>query len=290
MRIIATYRVLSKYDIPTRISLPGVGENFQDQTNDRIHFNWSGTPPSGAFSTVAYLNVQDLFGNETESFASSIREELPKYASMIASQNNNAVSASEVLGLLQLQYSLIFEQKMPMMELLKQMSLGSPLICEFWNAFPLSRGNVHISSSDPLSAPAINPNFFMTSYDLQVQIAAARFIRRLYAAPPVSGLVANETSPGLNTVSVNGDNSAWEKWINTDFRSAWHPVGTTSLLPRQLGGVVDERLKVYGTANVRVVDAGIVPFQINGHTSSVAYAVAEKGSDFIKQDAGLANA
>lgn len=54
------------------------------------------------------------------------------------------------------------------------------------------------------------------------------------------------------------------------------------MLPRELGGVVDSNLKVYGTSNVRVVDASILPFQTSGHLTSTLYAVAERISDVIK--------
>jgi len=37
------------------------------------------------------------------------------------------------------------------------------------------------------------------------------------------------------------------------------------MLPLELGGVVDPNLKVYGTANVRVVDASIFPIQFAAH-------------------------
>jgi choline dehydrogenase-like flavoprotein len=57
-------------------------------------------------------------------------------------------------------------------------------------------------------------------------------------------------------------------------------------MPKELGGVVDNRLRVYGTRNVRVVDASIMPFQVSGHLSSTVYAIAERAADMIKQDAG----
>lgn len=55
------------------------------------------------------------------------------------------------------------------------------------------------------------------------------------------------------------------------------------MLPRENGGVVNAELKVYGTKNVRVVDASVLPFQLCGHLTSTLYAVAEKASDLIKE-------
>lgn len=55
------------------------------------------------------------------------------------------------------------------------------------------------------------------------------------------------------------------------------------MLPRELGGVVDSNLVVYGTENVRVVDASILPTQISGHLTSLIYAVAERAADLMMQ-------
>lgn len=54
------------------------------------------------------------------------------------------------------------------------------------------------------------------------------------------------------------------------------------MMSRELGGVVDSELKVYGTSNVRVVDASIFPLQVSGHLTSTLYAVAERTSDIIR--------
>lgn len=46
----------------------------------------------------------------------------------------------------------------------------------------------------------------------------------------------------------------------------------------ETSGVVDSSLRVYGTTNVRVVDASIFPLHIAANTQATVYAVAEKVS------------
>ena len=58
------------------------------------------------------------------------------------------------------------------------------------------------------------------------------------------------------------------------------------MMSRELGGVVDPELRVYGTKNLRVVDASILPFQIDGHLTSTLYVVAERAADLIKRHEG----
>ncbi|KAJ8127897.1 hypothetical protein O1611_g5737 [Lasiodiplodia mahajangana] len=55
------------------------------------------------------------------------------------------------------------------------------------------------------------------------------------------------------------------------------------MLPRELGGVVDRTLKIYGTANVRVVDALVMSHLMSGHPAAAVYALAEKAADIIKE-------
>jgi hypothetical protein len=50
------------------------------------------------------------------------------------------------------------------------------------------------------------------------------------------------------------------------------------MMSRELGGVVDGRLRVYGTKNLRVVDASAMPMQISAHLSATLYGFAEKVS------------
>jgi choline dehydrogenase-like flavoprotein len=62
-----------------------------------------------------------------------------------------------------------------------------------------------------------------------------------------------------------------------------HPVSTCAMMSQELGGVVDTEGRVYGTHNVRVVDASVFPTQISGHLSASVYAIAGKIADAMKQ-------
>lgn len=50
------------------------------------------------------------------------------------------------------------------------------------------------------------------------------------------------------------------------------------MVPREIGGVVDHSLRVYGTKNLRVVDASVIPLQLGATPMSTIYAIAEKVS------------
>ena len=56
------------------------------------------------------------------------------------------------------------------------------------------------------------------------------------------------------------------------------------MLPWESGGVVNERLVVYGTKNLRVVDASNFPIEPLGNLQTTVYAVAERAADFMKED------
>jgi choline dehydrogenase-like flavoprotein len=57
----------------------------------------------------------------------------------------------------------------------------------------------------------------------------------------------------------------------------YHPCGTCPMIPEKMGGVVDDRLKAYGSTNLRVVDAWVFPIIPRGNIISIistVYAVA----------------
>lgn len=289
--------ILTPLGINVTIALPGVGEHLMDQTNNILEFanapNSTLTRNDTAY--VAFITATDMWGAAgAAKQAHEVRAALPGYARAIAARNNNATSEADLMKLLTMQYEQIFARNITVVELLHGLSLRDDLLqCEFWAVQPFTRGNVHITSAEAPKGTgdakiAIKNNFWMTDWDLKSQIGAAKTIRRLYDTPALKGTVVGaEISPGLQTVPANATDDEWEIYLKSKFRSAWHPVGSTAMLPKPMGGVVDANLLVYGTANVRVADASVLPFQVNGHTSATVYAVAEKAADIIKASSVL---
>ncbi|KAJ5909638.1 hypothetical protein N7504_004281 [Penicillium tannophilum] len=272
--------ILKKYDIPVKVNISTVGENLQDQTNNGLTYGsrerWSGLP---AFSALP--SAEQIYGDKVESIANAVNASLADYAKAVANFSNGAVQEANVLAAFQLQHDLIFQKQVPYTEIV-WLPLGSVFATEYWTLLPFSRGNIHITSSDPSKPASINPNYFMFDKDMIAQAEIAWYIRNAFNTAPLSDLVTEEYEPGMDLLPNNASENDWSDWIKGTYRSNFHPVGTASMLPRAKGGVVDPQLKVYGTKNVRVVDASVLPFQLCGHLTSTLYAVAEKASDLIK--------
>ncbi|KAF9456918.1 GMC oxidoreductase-domain-containing protein [Collybia nuda] len=83
------------------------------------------------------------------------------------------------------------------------------------------------------------------------------------------------------------DDQAIDDWIADHVETTWHSLGTCAMKPRAEGGVVDGRLNVFGTQNLKCVDLSICPDNLGTNTYSSALLVGEKGASLLAEDLGL---
>jgi choline dehydrogenase-like flavoprotein len=144
------------------------------------------------------------------------------------------------------------------------------------NQHLFSRGNVHIQSSDPTKYPLIDPKYFSVPFDTELSTAGTAYTRKVGLSKTYSDMVVGEYWPG---------NVDLQNYTKTTSVTEYHPIGTASMLPRNQGGVVDANLRVYGTTNLRVVDASIMPLHVAAHIQATIYGVAEYAASIIKSQA-----
>ncbi|KZV84012.1 alcohol oxidase [Exidia glandulosa HHB12029] len=113
---------------------------------------------------------------------------------------------------------------------------------------PFSRGRVHIASPDPHAAPSIDPRYFSHPLDFDICMDIVRYSLRIMQTDPVAGYCVRSVHPGPDL-----SDAELEAYVRQQATTIWHAAGTAALLPRDDLGVVDEHLRVYGTANLHVV-------------------------------------
>lgn len=272
--------ILEKNGIETLIELNGVGEHLQEQPNTVLGYsstvNLTGTAPFATFATA-----RDLFGDEYAAIAAATDAKLSEWARKVSEANSGVISACILEKIFRLQHDLIFKKNVTIGETITSVS-GNILVSAFWLLLPFSRGSVHLKSVEAINDPAIDPEYLIIDFDLAVQTSLGRLSQELWFTDPVSDLVVSNVLPGGSILPRNATDAQWTAFISSTLAPNHHPVGSASMMSRELGGVVDSKLKVYGTSNVRVVDASVVPLQMSGHLTATLYAVAERAAEFIK--------
>ncbi|PWY89218.1 putative aryl-alcohol dehydrogenase [Aspergillus heteromorphus CBS 117.55] len=148
---------------------------------------------------------------------------------------------------------------------------------------PLSRGSVHIRSNNPGDSPILDHGILTHPVDVELQARHSLWMEKIAETQPMATLL-KENGQRLHTPERLTDLEKAEEACKELVLSMYHFSGTCAMMPREDGGVVDPRLKVYGTSNIRIVDASMFPLVPRGNIQATVYAVAEKAADMIRQD------
>lgn len=145
---------------------------------------------------------------------------------------------------------------------------------------PHSHGSVHISSQNVTDQPTIEPAVYSSNIDRHVLLRATQLADEMAKRPPFRNFLGKRIQPPEGEMTE----SDWDKFVGESTQPCRHSIATCAMLPRDKGGVVDEKLGVYGVKGLRVVDASILPMQISHHIQATVYAVAEQAADLIKEE------
>ncbi|KAF9036203.1 GMC oxidoreductase [Panaeolus papilionaceus] len=292
--------LLEKLKVPVLVDLPGVGSNYQDHGFSGVFANVSlpvnknpndPEPPNAeelyltnrtgpwtnsAPNTLAFL---PLHSSTDKGNADSIIKTIK--AGNAASLLPEGTDASIVAGYRR-QRDLLAKHlatlEMAATEYIYMPGGGGIIVSE---AHPLSRGFIEINSADPFTYPTIDVRYFSDPVDYDVTTISFKYSRKIFATKMAQQYEPFEFVPGANVTT----DDQLKEFINQNWSTMYHSSCSNPMQPRRLGGVVSPELKVYGTANVRVIDASIFPLIPGTHIQTTTYAVAEKGADLIKRAA-----
>ncbi|KAF9040114.1 GMC oxidoreductase [Panaeolus papilionaceus] len=302
--------VLSRIGVDVKLNLPGVGENVQEHTFVGVGYELDPNTHHESYDRMfdpvyaeeakkLYIQRKGMHRVGITSFAY-----FPLSAADAAAASNMVQQLDEEIKSQKASSSLkpgLAEQLEIQLEILKDDTLPDIEIVAFPGLFtgitapepgrsyvtmlcvlnhPISRGTIHAKSKDPKEHPEIDAHYFEHDADLENLVQQIKFVRSLSDVEPWKSGIVREVDPGPKCET----DEDIRNYIKNHLSTTWHTVGSCSMLPRNKGGVVDPRLKVYGTKNLRVVDLSIIPLHIAAHTQVTAYTIAEKAADLIKAD------
>ncbi len=145
------------------------------------------------------------------------------------------------------------------------------------NIRPTSRGYVNIVNKDSRIYAKVKLNYLSTEHDRMVAAKGLKLTRKIVMeSETFKKYKPEEYRPGID---INDDEEIVK--AGSDYaQTIFHPVGTCKMGQDEMS-VVDEKLKVKGLNNLRVIDASIMPNITSGNTNAPTIMIAEKGADMI---------
>jgi len=242
--------VLKDFDIPVAHELKGVGENLQDHLQIRCAYKVEG---------VKTLNESSasLWGKMKIALEYALKRSGPM--SMAPSQLGMFAKTDPSFSTPNIEYHV---QPLTLEKFGQPLDPFPAFTASVANLRPESRGSVHIKSPDPLTPPAIRPNYLSTNSDRKVAADSIRLTRRIVGQKALKKYAPEEFRPG----NAHQSDEELAKVAGDISTTIFHPVGTAKMGSDAMA-VVDERLRVLGLEGLRVVDASVMPSITSGNTN-----------------------
>lgn len=150
---------------------------------------------------------------------------------------------------------------------------------------PKSRGVIQLSSADPKDKLLIFLNYFSDENDLDRLVKALKDFDKVRSSAffnRVGGEFVDLKLPKCSDLPMGSD-EYWRCHVLSTRVTSSQFSGACGM-----GSVLDSRLRVRGVQRLRVADSSAMPTITSGKLYSSVIMLAEKASDMIKEDNGLA--
>ncbi|KIM40626.1 GMC oxidoreductase [Hebeloma cylindrosporum] len=309
--------VLDKNGVKQKVDLPGVGENYMDhncmflpfvatEDADSLDQLFRGNPEEVAPYEQQWLkNGKGLMAHNAIDCGIKMRPSAEELAAMSPEfdqrWNSYFANAPDKPVMLYLPYAA-YAGAHPAVPRAKYFSIA------YFSGYPVSLGHVHITSgTNPYAKSDFHAGFLDDDADLVIlrwgYKKSRELARRLryYAGDLVVGhpnfkpgskaATSQSNAPtALNASEIvysKEDDDAIDEYHRRTIETTWHSIGTCAMKAREKGGVVDERLNVYGVKGLKIADCSITPDNVGANTYNTAIAIGEKAAVIIAEDLGI---
>jgi len=257
---------LQRHGIATLLDRPGVGANLHDHINVvQVHHAPRLSDTLGLSLAGAVNSVKGIFEWRRQR-TGMLTTNIAEAGGFVRSRQDEALP--------DLQFHFIVGK---LIDHGRKLAFGHGFSCHVCLLRPLSRGSVTLASANPMTPPAIDPNFLAERDDMDRMVRGFRMMREVLHQPALAKFGGVELPASASAQT----DAQIEQFIRNNADTEYHPVGTCRMGPGSLD-VVDAELRVHGLQGLRVVDASVMPRLISGNTNAPTIMIAEKAADMIK--------
>jgi len=258
---IGDHSKLKQFDIPTIINLKSVGENLQDHTEVYVQ------------AKCDYVNTLFPYGTNKSPLT-----KIQAGIEWFLNGTGNCASNHFNLGAFINSHSMVLHPDIQLHFI--PGAINGQMDFLPYSAFqiqvgplrPLSRGSIQLQSNNPIDPPLIDPNYYDYIEDFQVMASGIRQSLDIINQDPFQQINSKLLVPELETMNQH----QLFNYIRENTHSAYH---VSCSCPN--GKVVDSQCNVYGTENLKIIDASVMPSMTSGNLNAPTIMIAKKIADDI---------
>jgi choline dehydrogenase len=153
---------------------------------------------------------------------------------------------------------------------------------------PLSRGRLTLTSRDPHDQPKLDLNYCSDpkGEDLRRLVEGVRLGYGVVTSPELAPFVERVA---LLTDDAVASDEALAQYVQMTVGTTFHPVSTAPMGPEgDANAVVDQRCRVRGVENLRVVDASVMPNIVRCNTNLTCMMIGERVAEWMRSEEPVA--